>query len=191
MKKLFTVFLVFAALSMILVPLANANGVEVFVHKDKVEYGPGDQGTLSIVIRNTSEDPIEIRNISIQFTNWMMYTADGWDELGNRTIVYDPFIIVHTNQSMVLDVIGFTVPTDGRAQSTPVELWIYTNKDYPINPWPQAEYIQVVSPTQQHLLRSMDNIVLLLTVASILAILSAIIIASAVFLSARKPTVNP
>ena len=112
---------------MILVPSANANGVEVHVNKDKVEYGPGDKGTLSILIRNYSEDPIEIRNISIQFTNWMLYTADGWDELGNRTIVYSD-VIVPTNQSMILDDISFTVPTDGRARSTPVELWKHTNK---------------------------------------------------------------
>jgi hypothetical protein len=116
----------------------------------------------------------------------MLYTADGWDELGNRTIVYSD-VIVPTNQSMILDDISFTVPTDGRARSTPVQLWIYTNKPYPIT---RAEGITVVSPTQQHLMRTMDNIVVLLTVAAILAILGAIIIASAVFLSARRPNIT-
>jgi len=175
---------------MILVQSVSANGIDVFVNKDKVEYGPGDNGAISIIIRNTSEDPIEIRNVSIQFTNWMMYTVDGWDEVGNRTIVYSDVIFLASNQSVALEDISFTVPTDGRAQSTNVELWVYTNKPSPLHPRPRAEYIDVVSSYQQNILRSMDNIVLLLTVAAILAILSAIIIASAVFLSARRPKVN-
>jgi len=182
--------MVFAALSMILVQSVSANGIDVFVNKDKVEYGPGDTGTISIIIRNTSEDPIEIRNMSIQFTNWMMYTVDGWDELGNRTIFYSPYLIVASNQSVALEDISFTVPSDGRAQSTDVELWVYTNKPSPLNPWPRAEYIYVVPSYQQNIQRSMNNIVLLLTVAAILAILSAIIIASAIFLSARRPNVK-
>lgn len=178
--------MVFAALSMILVQSVSANGIDVFVNKDKVEYGPGDTGTISIIIRNTSEDPIEIRNMSIQFTNWMMYTVDGWDELGNRTIFYSPYLFIASNQSVELEDISFTVPTDGRAQSTNVELRVYTNNARII----ARPRIDVIQSYAQNLLRSMDNIVLLLTVAAILAILSAIIIASAVFLSARRPNVN-
>jgi len=177
--------MVFAVFSMILVQSVSANGIDVFVNKDKVEYGPGDTGAISIIIRNTSGDPIEIRNISIQFTNWMMYTVDGWDELGNRTIVYSD-VIVASNQSVALEDISFTVPTDGRAQSTNVELWVYTNNARII----ARPRIDVIQSYAQNLLRSMNNIVLLLTVAAILAILSAIIIASAVFLSARRPNVN-
>jgi subtilase family serine protease len=79
------------------------------------------------------------------------------------------------------------VPTDGRAGSTDVNIWIYTNKPSPLH---EREYITVIEPSTQSLLRSLDNIVVLLTVVAILAIISAIIIAAAVFLSGRRPGVT-
>ncbi|MCW4051738.1 MAG: hypothetical protein NWE78_00840 [Candidatus Bathyarchaeota archaeon] len=190
MKRKIIVLLVFATLSLVLMPLVYGNGIQVYVSKDKYEYAPGEKGTISIVLRNTGRDPIEVYNLTIEFTAWMKYTADGWDELGNDTIVYDEAIVVSSNKTVALEDISFTVPTDGRATDTNVELWIYTNLQQPLHPYPYAEQINVVPSYQRSILRAMDNIVVLLTVAAILAILSAIIIAAAVFLSARRPNVN-
>lgn len=188
MRRKIIVLLVFATLSLVLMPLVYANGIHVYVSKDKYEYAPGEKGTISVVLRNTGNDPIEVHNVSIQFTAWMMYTVDGWDELGNDTIVYDEAIVVGGNKTVALEDISFTVPTDGRAVSTNVKLWIYSNLPGPLQPY--AEQINVVPSSQRSILRALDNIVVLLTVAAILAILGAMIIAAAVFLSARRPNVN-
>lgn len=188
MRRKIIVLLVFATLSLVLMPLVYANGIHVYVNKDKYEYAPGETGTISVVLRNTGNDPIEVHNVSIQFTAWMMYTVDGWDELGNDTIVYDEAIVVGGNKTVALEDISFTVPSDGRAVSTNVELWIYSNLPGPLQPY--AEQINVVPSSQRSILRALDNIVVLLTVAAILAILGAMIIAAAVFLSARRPNVN-
>jgi len=171
----------------IVIGSVGANGVTVHVNLDKVQYESGGQGKISITIRNTSDDPIEVKNVSIQFASWMMYTVDGWDELGNWTVVYSEPITVGSNKTVALEDISFTVPTDGRATSTYVYLWIYTNKPSPLYQW---ETVSVIDPFDQSRLRALDNIVMLLTVVAILAIISAIIIAAAVFLSGRRPGVT-
>ncbi len=187
MRRKVSVLLVFATLSLVVMPLVHANGLEVYVYKDKYEYMPGEKGTISIVLRNTGRDPVEVHNLTIQFTAWMMYTVDGWDELGNDTIIYDEPIIVGSNKTVALEDISFTVPTDERAVDTDIEVWIYTTS---ARYHPYAGDIIAVPSYQRSILRAMDNIAVLLTVAAILAILSAIIIAAAIFLSARRPNVN-
>ncbi len=182
--------MILLALAMLAVLASSvaAEDINVYVQLDKVQYEPGGQGTISITIRNTSDDPLEIKNVSIEFTNWMMYTVDGWDELGNQTIVYASAIQVSSKTGKAaLDDISFSVPTDGRATSTSVHVWIYTNKPSPLH---EQEFVSVVDPSTQNLFRALDNIVMLLTVTAILAIVSAIIIAAAVFLSARRPGVT-
>ena len=187
MKKLFVALLAMALLSLALAPSVFAGAVVAYVSLDKVQYTPGEKGTISIILRNVGEDPIEVKNVSIMFDNWMMYTLDGWDEAGNMTIDYSDLDPIGSNKTIELEDISFTVPTDGRATSTSVDVRIYTNEPAPMH---YEEYISVVNPEVLSLQRSMDNIVTLLTLVAILAIISAIIIAVAIFLSGRKPGIT-
>lgn len=194
MKKIVVILMALAMFSML--SMSSVEGqrdkVEVWVSLDKTPYEPGDQGEIHVTIRNTGEDPIEIRNMTIQFTSWMFYTEDGWDSLGNQTIVLDPVVIVSSDAAVALDEIAFTVPSDARGISTLVDLSIYTNQgevpEWAIRGWNSR--IEVISAYDLRSLRAMDNIVTLLTVVAVLAIVSAIIIASAVFLSGRRPGVT-
>lgn len=192
MKKLVAILLALAMFSMVLVPSVRAQDIEGWVSVNKNTYEPGEHGTIYITIRNTGDDPIEVKNVTIEFTDWMIYTEDGWDPLGNKTIVYDPVIIVSSETAVALDEITFTVPNDARGHSTSVDLSVYTNKGklptYAIKGWDNE--IQVMDAYSLRYLRAMDNIVTLLTVTSILAIISAIIIAAAIFLSGRRPRVS-
>ncbi len=185
MKKLIAALLALAALSLMLTPV-GAQGVSVYTKKDKVQYAPGEQGTISIVIRNTGTEVISIKNLTIAFTGWMLYTVDGWDELGNKTIVYSDITVTDRTGVVKLEDISFTVPTDDRARDTNVDIWIYTNK----SPIYVKEGIDVVDPSTQNAQRALDNIVMLLTVVAILAIIGAIIVAAAIFLSGRRPGVT-
>lgn len=185
MKRLVTILLALAVLSLVLAPSVGANGIDVYVNMDKVQYGPGEQGIISITIRNTGDNPIEVKNVTIEFVNWMMYTENGWDPLGNKTIIYSPAKNIASKTGVAkLEDISFTVPSDGRATSTNVRLWIYTNLPSPIY---ESDFISVADPYTQSILRAMDNIVMLLTVGAVLAIIAALIIAAAVFLSGRRP----
>lgn len=181
------VVLALAMLSMVFAPSVRAAGVEAIVSLDKSLYKPGEHGTISIVMRNTLSGPVEIENVTIVFSSWRMYTADGWDELGNFSVVYDEVVTVGSkNGTLALDPIDFTVPDDRRAGiSTNVAVSVYTSEGYRTG----AEYVDVLGPREQISLRALDNIVMLLTVIAILAIVSAIIIAAAVFLSGRRPGV--
>lgn len=180
-------FLIFAVLSTMLAPSVRADDVDVYVSLDKVQYEPGGQGTISITVRNRGDDPIEIRNVSIQFEDWMLFTEEGWDKLGKKTIVYEDEIPVGSNKTISLEDISFSVPTDGRAESTDVAIQIYTNEPSALHAY---ESVSVIKPYDLSRLRALNNIVVLLSVTAILAIISAVIIAAAVFLSARRPGVT-
>ncbi len=193
MKKQITILLASALLFVVLVAPIEAQGIEAWVHLNKTHYEPGEQGTITIVIRNNYEDdPIDVKNVTVHFTSWMRYGEDGWDPLGNQTIVYDPPIIISSDTAVALDQISFTVPDDDRGHWTPVSLSIFTSKgllsEHNIKGW--AGSINVVDAYNLRSLRAMDNIVLLLSVGAILAIIGAIIIAAAVFLSGRRPGVT-
>ncbi len=186
MKKLFVALVAVALLFLMFSPSALAGDYNAYVSLDKVQYTPGEQGKISILIRNIGEDPMEIKNVSIVFDNWMMYTVDGWDESGNKTIDYSDLDPIGSNKTVALQDVSFAVPTDGRATSTSVDIWIYTNEPAPKH---YEDYISVVNPEVLNLQRTMDNIVTLLTLVAILAIVSAIIVAAAIFLSGRRPGV--
>ncbi len=192
LKKLIAILFMLTMLAVVLVPPVKAQDIEAWVTLDKMAYEPGQQGTISITVRNTGDDPIEVKNLTIVFKDWMLYTEDGWDSLGNMTVIYSPAIIITSNSSVALDAITFTVPNDARGDSTEVNLSIYTNKgrlpSYYIMGW--DHFIDVVDYYQLRYLRALDNIVLLLTVVAILAIVSAVIVAAAVFLSGRRPGVT-
>jgi len=184
-----------AILSAILVKHVDANGIDVYINLNKVEYEPGEQGTIYVSIRNTSEDPIEVKKIYVEFSNWMLYTEEGWDELGNMTIVYSPPIqIPSENGTVDLDPISFTVPTDGRATSTSARIFAQTNEGLVqgytgFGTAARVPIVSVIESSNRSLLRAVDNIVVLMTVVAILAIVGSIIIAAAVFLSGRRSRV--
>jgi uncharacterized membrane protein len=182
-KKVALTLVAIAMLSFMLAPSILAADFAVYPSLDKVQYAPGEQGKISMVIRNVGADPIEIKNISVVFDNWMMYTVDGWDKLGNQTIDYSDLDPIGSNKTVALEDVSFTVPTDGRATSTDVSIRIYTNEGYR----PYEVHVSVVDPEVLSLQRSMDNIVTLLTLVAILAVISAIIVAAAIFLSGRRP----
>lgn len=195
MRKYALAIFAVAILSAILVKHVDANGIDVYINLNKVEYEPGEQGTIYVSIRNTSEDPIEVKKIYVEFSSWMLYTEEGWDELGNMTIVYSPPIqIPSENGTVDLDPISFTVPTDGRATSTSARIFAQTNEGLVqgytgFGTAARVPIVSVIESSNRSLLRAVDNIVVLMTVVAILAIVGSIIIAAAVFLSGRRSRV--
>ena len=189
MKKLVTILLALAILSIVLTPSVCASSYYVYV--DKKIYNPGERGTIYIVIDNDGNEPIEIKNVTIVFGNWLRLTEDGWDEKVNFSIVFDEPIAVLSNTTHALDPIGFTVPDDSRAVTSSVYIGLGTSKAISWD-WStvSSATVYLATPEDQILLRDLDNIVMLLTVVAILAIISAIIIAAAVFLSGRRSGVT-
>lgn len=147
---------------------------------DKPDYAPGETGTLYFTFYNDGSTNLTIKKITIVFMNWRAYRNNQWE--GNVTI----------EPSSPLEVAGygtydnstkFTVPTDGRAKTTDVEVKVQTTEFGEI---PQTYQSISVVQTPKY----MEQIVFLLTIFVILVMVCTAIIAATIFLSSRRPQVT-
>ena len=112
--------IILAISTLLVTSLAAAQGHgPLTVWTDKPEYSPGETGTLSFTFMNIMGRTTTIRKITMIFTEWHVYKNDQWE--GNQTI--------EVNRGLVEDEIyqnstKFTVPSDGRAKNTELEVTI-------------------------------------------------------------------
>lgn len=158
---------------------ASAAPPEPIPWTDKQQYAPGDKGTLYVSYYNNLNVAVQIRNITVIYTDWNAYIGGTW--VGNITKTYTN-VLIAAGASQTISDITFTVPTDGRAQSTTVSVKVAT--DQPSNTWqPEGSGFINVYTTPVY----MQQIVSLLTVLVVIVIIATIIIAAAIFLSPRRP----
>jgi len=177
-KKLVVLMLVTVAM-LLAAPLANAEPQTLTIWTDKAEYAPGETGTLYFVFYNSEGSALTIKKITIVFEDWAAYRNDQWE--GNQTIELVPPQGV-ASKGIYANSTKFSVPNDGRAQTTQVRITIQTEEASSIGPWPH--FISVVQTP-----RYMEQIVTLFTLQIVLIIVCSIILAATIFLSARKPQV--
>ena len=176
-KKIFALIMVtFSILS--LVSLASAQEPKkITVWTDRSEYAPGETGTLHIIFYNDGPDAVEIKKIIIIFEYWRAYKNDQWE--GNKTLEVNEAVV---SKGVYVTETTFTVPTDGRAVSTSVDVTVQTEDGDIYIPLLQKPSI-TVAETPRH----MEQIVTLFTVQVVLTIICTIIIAATIFLSSRRP----
>jgi len=165
------------------VPLTQAGGPSdvVTVWTDKPMYSAGQAGKLYITYNNVRDAPVEIRRITVVFDEWWAFINNAW--VGNLTYEPTEVIAVTAHTTRVFEI-SFTVPSDGRATSTSVDIKVYTNLPLPDTPDPPKPTISVAEP-----IFYMEQIVTLFTVQVVLIIVCTIIMAATIFLSARRPQV--
>ena len=175
------VALMLATVSMLLIaPLAKAQLQTMTIWTDKAEYAPGENGTLYFVFYNEEASALTIKKITIVFDEWSAYRNDQWE--GNLTIELVPPQGV-ASKGIYANSTKFTVPNDGRAPTTMVHVTIQTEEISSIGPWHHT--ISVVQTP-----RYMEQIVTLFTLQIVLIIVCTVILAAAIFLSARRPQVT-
>lgn len=146
---------------------------------DKSPYNPGDSGKLYIALHNPQESAITITRVEVTFEAWRAFTNGVWE--GNETIEVNEAL---KSGEIYLIETDFTVPTDGRAITTPVEIMVYTKEAGVLTLHCGEEfYIQVSEVPPNY----MTQIVSLLTIQAVLMIVCTVIIAATIFLSARRP----
>lgn len=163
--------------------------VNIYAWTDKTTYNPGESGKLTVVIRNdrTDQDLI-LYNVTVVFP-WFSYTGEKWE--GNYTVTLSPPVTLQKNGGVTKRVIDFTVPSDGRAlastyySSAKISIRVAVDKD-PYH-YDKDLPIYVKSAPLYMSFEDVDKLVTLFTVQVILVIVCTIIIAAAIFLSARKP----
>ncbi|MGQ9530554.1 MAG: hypothetical protein ACUVQX_03210 [Candidatus Bathycorpusculaceae bacterium] len=183
-RKILTLNLI--CLSMLLfIALAQAQGPSevITVWTDKPQYSAGQTGKLYITYNNVRDSPVTIRNISIVFEEWWAYdkTKNAW--IGNLTYEPPEGEKTLTEHTIRVFEVSFTVPTDGRATKTKVDIKVYTNLPTPDRPSEKPTINVFETPVY------MEQIITLFTIQVVLLIVCTVIIAATIFLSARRPQV--
>jgi hypothetical protein len=191
-KYLATIALAIAISTIFLAAPAQAQipeTVNIYAHTTKPYYSPGDKGILHIEIRNdrTDQDLI-LHNITIMYP-WFAYLNGKWE--GNDTILISPAFVLSKEGATVYSTdVEFTIPTDGRITSmsaTTIYMEIAVDKA----PFAYSETILIYVKSTPYFmsLEEMDRAVMWLMVLVILGFLGMLIIAGAIYLSARRPQV--
>jgi hypothetical protein len=161
-------------------------------YTEEIQYLPGQQGTLYIVILNYRDQPVEIKNITIYYP-WINYDkTNGW--IGNYTVIPSSTEkTLSSNGGKLEKEISFSVPNDGKlisgSSTTPyANIYVY-DKDGNVVASTYA-YINVDVPIVHLTFQDMDKIVMLFTVLVVLLIVCTVIIAATIFLSMRRPQVT-
>lgn len=175
-KKIVALLAVATALLMV-APLVYALP-RVVLWTDKPEYAPGESGTLYFAYTNEADSAVTLKRVRIVYTGWQAPINGQWE--GNQTIELTNVALAsggnYTGNTK------FTVPTDGRAQSTLVQVTFET--DPTSSPSTYTATIEV-SQTPKY----MDQVITLFTIQVVLLIVCTIIIAATIFLSARRPQI--
>ncbi|MEM2953282.1 MAG: hypothetical protein QXM52_01445 [Candidatus Bathyarchaeia archaeon] len=178
-KKIFALsILVFSAL--LCTSLVNAQAPKsITAWTDKSSYDPGEPGKLYMALHNPQDSAITITRVEVTFEAWRAFINGVWE--GNKTIEVNEAL---TSGETYLIETDFTVPTDGRAITTLVEINVYT-REAGVLTLPRGEdfYIHVSEAPPNY----MTQIVSLLTIQVVLMIVCTVIIAATIFLSTRRP----
>jgi hypothetical protein len=167
-------------------PAANAyTTIVVSGYCDKTNYKPGDTVTMTIYLRQAGTDTIVFANATVAYPWYNIL----WG--GNQTVdAPSTAIVPGKNWNFT---VTFTIPTDGRAHGGYVTIdYYYTIAGAPIvyHGSDSSVYLQVTTVPYYFTFENMDNLITIITVETVLIIISAIIIAAAIFLSTRRPKVT-
>lgn len=158
----------------------SSDEFHVYAWVDKLQYKPGDSGTLSITILNDNPSEVYVYNITIEYP-WRAFVKDHWE--GNDTIEVEAAI--GRDGGVLNKELAFTVPKDGRAitfVTTGIDVDVETDELGKENP-DNSVLISVANPPVQMALTDIDVWMTYLIVAVVVCI---IILAIVVFLATRK-----
>lgn len=176
-KFALTTLVAFTLMASLCASANAAAAVQIYGYVDKAQYQSGEEGTLKIWIVNEGDEDLILQNISVVYP-WNAYLP--WE--GNESLEkLGKVIVIDGNTTYEFD---FTVPNDGRA--TPwggsINVRVETDKDTEVTNIPMS----IASPPTSLKVKDMDNVITLFTIQIIIAIIAALIIAAAVFLSGRR-----
>jgi hypothetical protein len=164
-----------ALATMLLFSSVSAQISNITAWADKPKYSPGEKGTLNIAFFNTGDSNVTVLSVLVNYRSWQAYASGDW--VGNQTFQINVNVSART---VYTTQVSFTVPNDGRAETTSVDVNVVTNMGT------EGGVATIkVSETSVY----MDQIVTLLTILVVLFIISTVVIAGTIFLSAHRPQV--
>lgn len=167
-------------------PLAKAYpNLQVYGYTDKLQYKPGEKGTVYFWVYNWGPDTAILKNVTIHYP----WYSPIWG--GNKTISASDVAVSKNKNYSNTDT--FTIPEDGRAIGGSISFTVYY--EFGGSTYSESGNVQLNvlpsmnAPTYRTSFEDMDKLVTLFTVLVVLVIVCTIIIATTIFLSARKPQV--
>ncbi len=169
-------------------PLAKAYpNLQLYGYTDKLQYKPGEKGTVYFWVYNWGPDTAILKNVTIHYPWYSII----WG--GNKTIDTSDAAPLGKNKNYS-NTDTFTIPEDGRAIGGSISFTVYYEFGGNIYSYSDSVKINVIpsidAPTYRTSFEDMDKLVTLFTVLVVLVIVCTIIIAATIFLSVRKPQVE-
>ena len=183
-RKIIAISAIMAVMAMLCAQSVVADtGVTIHAWTDRVQYKPGETGTLYITVRNDLPDTdIIIKNIFITYDSWHAYVKDHWE--GNQSFT-DINEICGMKGGVYYREVTFKVPNGGRGVSATATIIVTLDK--PVhNPQLKAVYISVVGPPVPITVTDLDT---WMTSLGVLIVVCTIILAAVIFLSTRRARV--
>jgi len=180
-KRIVGMLVVVALLAMLCAQsvAAQVSDVYVYIWTDKPQYKPGEKGTLKISVLNNRTEPIEIRNITIEYP-WYTYDAEKGEWVGNVTIKLEPAEILASKGGKYYKPVEFTIPSDGRViMGDRIQIAVGTSKGM----ISRNVDLSVAAASWPMSIEDMDVWMTSLTVAMVIC---TIILAIVIFLSTRR-----
>jgi hypothetical protein len=160
--------------------------IHVYAYTDRIQYRPGESGTIKILVINTASDVGIIKNVTIEYP-WYILGLGGNDTINSVSQT------LTLNQNWTSSV-SFTIPTDGRvanyAGSTSAHVTVYY--DYSVLNTPRSTSrsvdvgMNIVSAPMLFSVQELSMLTILLILIIIVVLVSALIVAYAVMRITRK-----
>lgn len=154
--------------------------VIVKVWTDKQFYKPGEQGWLRIIVFNNDVKDYYIKNITVEYPWWYSYINGEWKGFE----IIEPEKDTLRIGEMYEKNVPINVPSEGRIRPGTYDIEVTVNLNEATI---QKEAIIEIIYDYPSSIEGMDKIVTLLAVQIILTVISALVIAAAIYLSLRKP----
>jgi hypothetical protein len=177
-----TMLLTFSAIS----DVKADPSMHVYTYTDRIQYRPGESGTIKILIINTASDVGIIKNVTIEYP-WYI------PGLGGNDSINDVSQTLTLNQNWTSSV-SFTIPTDGRvanyAGTTSAHITLYY--DYSVANTPHSTSrstdvaMNIVSAPMLFSVQELNMLTILLILLIIAVLVSALIVAYAVVRTTRR-----
>lgn len=153
----------------------------VYGYTDKAQYKPGETGTLTFWVYNDGTDDLILKNVSIRYP-WYSPIWGGNETIDGQDAVINP-------KGNWTTSLTFTVPNDGRA-SMQGDIGIIVVTDKLTHTLGDSVGLNVIVTAGVLAFESMDSLIMLFTFLIIITLICTVIIAAAIFLSARRPQVT-
>ena len=178
-EKAIPILVSVAIVALALSPFVNAAAsLSIYGYTDKAQYKPGDTVTLTFWLYNDGTEDLILKNVTIRYP-WYSPIWGGNETINGQDAVINPAGNWTTS-------VTFTVPNDGRAQGGGIRVDALTDKTEEI----AFLSLSVASTAGIVAFENMDTLIMLFTFLIIITLICTIIIAAAIFLSARRPQVT-